>query len=51
MMAKATGISRVHPRHQQGTKPASGKIANCSYSPCQKGLFHDSSVIVVDSTP
>ena len=36
--------------HWQGMKPANAKIVNCCYS-SHKKLFHDSSVIVVDSTP
>ena len=37
-------------RCRQGMIRASSKIENCSFSR-KKGLFHDSSVIVVDSTP
>ena len=48
---KASWIVNEHQWHRQGTKLASGKIVNRSWSSHKNGLFHDSSVIVVDSTP
>ena len=45
---KASWTITGRQRRWQGTKPASGKIANCFYS-CQKSLFHNSSFMVVDS--
>ena len=43
---KASWTGNGHQWHWQGTKPASGKTANCSYS-ALNSLFRDSSFMVV----